>query len=109
MKGVNEKSLWTLSEVADHLGVSQKTISRVIKKGKLPFVQIGRSIRVQKDDVFVFVDNHKSYNLECVESVQSSQGESTCDSINVAGFTTLRTNRQLENRLENLLTPTTNK
>ena len=109
MKGVNEKSLWTLSEVAHYLGVNQKTISRIIKKGKLPFVQIGRSIRVQKDDVFVYVDNHKSYNLECVESVHSSKGENACDSINVTAFTTLPTNQEAENRLDALLKPKANK
>jgi excisionase family DNA binding protein len=105
----DDKLLWTINYIAEQLAVDRKTISRLIAKGELPVVQIGRSKRVPKQAVLDWVESQTRYNLGCVESVQSSQGESTCDSINVAGFTTLRTNRQLENRLENLLTPMTNK
>jgi excisionase family DNA binding protein len=105
----SEKILWTRKEVAEKLQVSTKTISRLINKGDLPFVQIGSSIRIQKTDVFEFLERQKRYNLGCVESVQSSKGENACDSINVTAFTTLPTNQEVENRLDALLKPKANK
>ena len=61
----NEKILWTKKEVAEQLQVSTKTISRLIAQGLLPFIQIGSSIRIQKTDVFKFLERQKRYNLGC--------------------------------------------
>jgi len=44
--------LFNKKQVAEIFNVSTKTISRLIVKGELPFIQIGRNIRVQKSDVF---------------------------------------------------------
>ena len=109
MENNNEKILWTKKEVAQKFQVSTKTISRLIAQGQLPFIQIGSSIRIQKTDVFAFLERQKQYNLGCVESVQSSQGESACDSINVTAFTTLPANQRVENRLDALLKPEANR
>jgi excisionase family DNA binding protein len=109
MGDLNEITLWTTQEVATQLNVSKRTVTRVINNGELPFIQIGRSIRVSKEDLFNFVDQQRRYNLGCVESALSQSGESLCDSINVEAFTTLPTNREVENKLDALLTPMTNK
>ena len=109
VKEEHERLLWTVDEVAKQLHVSNKTVSRIIKKGELRFIKIGRNIRIQKTDVFNYLEHQKSYNLECVESVLFSEGENTCDSINVKAFTTLPTNKQVENRLDALLKPATNR
>ena len=101
----DDKLLWTISHIAEQLAVDRKTISRLIAKGELPVVQIGRCIRVPKQAVLDWVESQTRYNLGCVESVQSSKGESTCDSINVTAFTKLPTNQQVENRLDALLKP----
>ena len=68
MENNNEKILWTKKEVAEKLQVSTKTISRLITQGELPFIRIGSSIRIQKTDVFEFVERQKRYNLGCVET-----------------------------------------
>jgi excisionase family DNA binding protein len=97
--------LWTISDIAEQLAVDRKTISRLIAKGELPVVQIGRCKRVPKQAVLDWVEGQTRYNLGCVESVLSQTGDSLCDSINVTAFTKLPTNQQVENRLDALLKP----
>lgn len=46
---INDKHFWTPKEIAKLLCVSPMTIYRLIETGKLPAVQIGRSIRVSDD------------------------------------------------------------
>ena len=40
--------LFTIAEVADYLGVSARTVRRMIKTRALPVVRIGRSMRVSE-------------------------------------------------------------
>ena len=63
MGDLNEITLWTTQEVATQLNVSKRTVTRIINNGELPFIQIGRSIRVSKVDVANFVDQQRRYNL----------------------------------------------
>ena len=104
--------LWTQKEVAQQLQVSTKTISRLIAQGHLPSIQIGRSIRIQKTDVFEFLERQKRYNLECVETMCASEGEKPCQSLNVVieevKTTTSMSTASLEARLNDLLEPVTN-
>ena len=41
----------TVSEVADLLRLSPMTVYRLINKGELPAVRIGKSFRLREDDV----------------------------------------------------------
>ena len=43
--------LATLKQVADYLNVSQETVKRRIKEGKLPASKIGGQIRIRWSDV----------------------------------------------------------
>ena len=105
----HEKILWTMEKVAKQLSVSTKTVSRLVQKGKLPSIRFGRNVRIEKQAVYHFIEREREYNVECVESALSHTGESLCDSINVEASTTLPTNREVENRLDALLKPMTNK
>jgi len=40
--------LFTIAEVAEYLGISQRTVRRMIKSRVLPVVRIGRSMRVSE-------------------------------------------------------------
>jgi len=108
----SEKILWTKKEVARQLQVSTKTISRLIAQGQLPFIQIGSSIRIQKTDVFDFLERQKQYNSGCVETMCASEGEKPCQSLNVViegvKTTTSMSTASLEKRLNDLLEPVTN-
>ena len=47
--------LLTIREVARYLGVSEKTIRRMVAAGLIPCVRIGRAIRFLPGDVFRWV------------------------------------------------------
>ena len=108
-KDNDEKLLWTINETAKYLAVHVKTVARLIDKGELPSLRIGRCIRVPKRAVLDWVEAQTRYNWGCVESVLSHTGESLCDSISETVSTKLPTNQEVENRLDALLTPMTNK
>ena len=75
-KDNDEKLLWTINETAKHLAVHVKTVSRLIDKGELPSLRIGRCIRVPKQAVLDWVEAQTRYNSMCVGS--AVQGASTC-------------------------------
>ena len=104
-----DRLLWTRQETARQLSISLKKVSDLIDKGALPVVRIGRCIRIERQSVYHYIESNREYNSGCVESVLSQSGESLCDSIDVNAFTTLPTNRAVENRLNALLKPVINK
>ena len=104
MENNNEKILWTKKEVAQKFQVSTKTISRLIAQGQLPFIQIGSSIRIQKTDVFAFLERQKQYNLGCAGP--AVQEKSTCHiSANKVRFGGHRSPMQTAKELDALLEP----
>lgn len=48
--------LWTVAEVADHVRVSNMTVYRLIKSGKLPAIRVGKNYRVRGADLFAYLD-----------------------------------------------------
>ena len=47
--------LWTVSEVAEHMRVSNMTVYRLIKSGALPAIRVGKNYRIlnsQLDEFF---------------------------------------------------------
>ena len=107
MENNNENNiLFNKKQVAELLNVSTKTISRLIAKGELPIIQIGRNIRIKKSDVFEFVERQNRYNLGCVGTTCASTGEKPCQSLNVVTekveSTTSMSDTNLEKRLNDL-------
>ena len=51
--------LLTLRQVAGFLGVSEKTVRRLVAAGKLRCVRLGRVLRFQPADLFRFVEARK--------------------------------------------------
>jgi excisionase family DNA binding protein len=49
------EQLLSVSDVAEHLGVSTATVYKLCKKGELPHVRIIDSIRVRQADLAAFV------------------------------------------------------
>jgi excisionase family DNA binding protein len=47
--------LLSIAMVATHLGVSAKTVRRLIKDGQLPSHRVGRQIRISETDLGVFI------------------------------------------------------
>lgn len=48
--------LLTVKRAAYLASVSEATIRRAIREGRLPFVRIGRSIRIRSDDFDAFME-----------------------------------------------------
>jgi excisionase family DNA binding protein len=48
--------LFTLGDVAHRLGVSETTVRRMVDRGDLAVVRLGRAVRVRPADLQVFVD-----------------------------------------------------
>lgn len=47
-------------EVARTLGISTQSTWKLIYSGRLPFVQIGRSIRLRDEDVSAFIEANRT-------------------------------------------------
>jgi excisionase family DNA binding protein len=52
--------LLTRSEVARYLRVSDRTVSRLIRKGQLPAARIGRAVRIRHSDLLEMLDRKPS-------------------------------------------------
>jgi excisionase family DNA binding protein len=75
----DDRLLWTINETATKLSVHPKTVSRLIEKGEIPFVKIGRGIRIEKQVVYHFIEANSQYNSGCVESaVRNPTGDRLC-------------------------------
>lgn len=53
-----EKELLTRKEVARHCGICTKMVDRIIGKGDLVIVRIGRSVRVHKTALEQYLNEH---------------------------------------------------
>ncbi len=64
---VPDTLLLTVDEVADHLRISTRTVRRLIQAGEIPTVPIGRSLRIRRYDLNVYVDGRVSrkHNSDC--------------------------------------------
>ena len=52
--------LMTRAEVAQYLRVSDRTVSRLIRTGKLPASRIGRAVRIRQSDLLKMLDGKPS-------------------------------------------------
>jgi excisionase family DNA binding protein len=57
---VTTDDLLTRAEVARYLRVSDRTVSRLIRAGKLPAARIGRAVRIQQSDLLDMLNEKPS-------------------------------------------------
>ena len=66
-KGIQNKSeklptrLFTGKDIAHMLQISSSQAYKIIRRGELPAVHIGRSIRVKPEDLETFVEQNTTY------------------------------------------------
>ena len=53
------KPLLTYREAGKLLGVTERTIFRLVQDGEIPNVKFGRSVRIDPDDLRVFIKKNK--------------------------------------------------
>jgi len=56
-RGMNEKLLYRVTEVAASLSLSRSTVYELVRSGVLPSVRIGGARRIQGEDVARYVDS----------------------------------------------------
>jgi excisionase family DNA binding protein len=49
----------TIPEVARHLSVSDDLVRNLVKKGSIPSCKFGRVIRIEENDLLLFIDRTK--------------------------------------------------
>jgi excisionase family DNA binding protein len=55
-----KKRLYTIKEMTNELGATDWFWRTQIWAGRLPFVQVGRKIFVDRQDIEVFIEEHKT-------------------------------------------------
>ncbi|MDP8978784.1 MAG: helix-turn-helix domain-containing protein [Actinomycetota bacterium] len=50
-----DERLWTVGEVAEHMRVSDMTVYRLIRSGRLPALKVGRAYRVTGSDLAAYL------------------------------------------------------
>jgi excisionase family DNA binding protein len=53
------RRLLRLREVAEYLGLSLDTVHRMCRDGRLPYVRIGRRLRVEPEELARWVARHR--------------------------------------------------
>lgn len=67
------RDVLTVDEIADYLRVSRATICRWCGTGKLPAFKIGKSWRVQRNDLEVYIRYQRGGSQVLLRGVQSSE------------------------------------
>jgi putative molybdopterin biosynthesis protein len=57
-RSADQIMLHDVGEIADRLGVSDKTVRRLIKSGKLKFYRVGRQIRISEEQLKNYLTEH---------------------------------------------------
>jgi excisionase family DNA binding protein len=84
--GSNEKTLWSIKEAAEQLSLSSRTIERMVSNRQIPFIKIGRLVRIPVDEITDWVakklpkvDNTHHARRDVPEKIGD---QSTCLSVN---------------------------
>lgn len=65
----NQNEFLTIEELADMLKISTRTIRRILKRGDLPAIRIGRQIRFNREAVNLWL---KTQSIEQAEGQDSA-------------------------------------
>ncbi|MEW6332078.1 MAG: helix-turn-helix domain-containing protein [Pseudomonadota bacterium] len=74
-----ERLLWSLEETARQLGdVSTRTVRRLVERGELPAVRVGRLLRIPREGVRAWVDQYLDRTHNPPRSEPGVRKETTC-------------------------------
>ena len=81
----NKKTLWSIKEASEQLSLSSRTIERMVSNKEIPFIKIGRLVRIPVDEITDWVakklpkvDNTDHARRDVPERIG---GNSTCQSV----------------------------
>jgi excisionase family DNA binding protein len=98
--------LWSIEETARQMGgVSVRTVRRMIERGELPAVRVGRRVTIPAEAVRAWVENRMkhAHNAECAMP-KAWKGESPCHtSAKIVPFGGSASPRRMDAELGDLL------
>jgi excisionase family DNA binding protein len=53
------KRFLSIREVADEIGISERSAWRLVEQGELPVHQFGASTRVKREDLDIYIENNR--------------------------------------------------
>jgi len=68
---MDDRKLLTVEQLAERLAVNQMTVRRMVNRGQLPAVRIGRAIRFRPADVDAFLKSVRVLKDETLERRKS--------------------------------------
>ena len=54
-----DEKLLSTDQVADYLGVSTRTVARLVQRGELPAFRVGRALRFKLADLEAYMEKHR--------------------------------------------------
>ena len=76
---MDEAPLLSVADVSKILNVSERTVRNLLQNRQLPFLRIGRCIRIEKQSVCHFIRDRQAYNGEGAGlAMRNPQGERIC-------------------------------
>lgn len=79
MSSQTESLLWSIDETARQMGgLSSRTVRRLIDRGEIPVVKVGRAVRIPAQSVRSWIEDQlqSGHNRQCAGDVR--QEKSTC-------------------------------
>jgi len=61
-QNILQKRLYSIKELVSEVGGTEWFWRCQIWDGRLPFVQVGRKMLVDREDIDIFIENHKACN-----------------------------------------------
>ena len=72
-------ALWTIGKTAEYFLVDRKTVSRLIEKGALQAVRVGRCIRIERQAIHHFINSQQAYTVPGAGlAVRNPKGARSC-------------------------------
>jgi putative molybdopterin biosynthesis protein len=50
------ETIYTIPEVAEYLKMSKSKVYDLVKKGRIPFIKIGRNVRIRQSDLMRWLE-----------------------------------------------------
>jgi excisionase family DNA binding protein len=63
--GIESLGLLKVPQVAEYLGVSERTVRRLISSGQLKSVKVGRAVRIVPEDLAAYVESLRQGTATC--------------------------------------------
>ena len=65
------ETIYTVTEVAEYLKISKSKLYRLVQTGRLPYIKIGRNVRILESDLLEWIEENYQPNTQGLGLEQS--------------------------------------